>query len=327
MSRYRKGTQFTPIPTPNGLPIRTAVQAFLEHHERLRHSPRYIEELQSYLVGNGERTRWLPLLPWSSGQGIELLQHLDRSQLEAYTAQASHAPSSVYPKACAILALFLRWCVIEGELSTMPFEPPRPKRLRSEIRVFTRGEMLRLRDLVRSENVRDWAIFMLLLDTGMRTGELCQLHLADVHWDREEVVIRPEISKNHRGRTIPLSGSLSALRKYRALRSDASDHCPNLFLAFYSTPVYSGSPRHDKRRATRSLQLSRAPLTRVGLYQLVAKWGRLAGITEARCSPHTFRHFFATEYLRNGGNIVVLQRILGHSRLDVTERYLRVVAR
>jgi integrase/recombinase XerD len=208
----------------------------------------------------------------------------------------------------------------------MPFEPPRPKRLRSEIRVFTHAEMLRLRDLVWTENARDWAIFMLLLDTGMRTGELCQLHLTDVHWDREEVVIRPETAKNRRGRTIPLSGSLSALRKYRALRSDASDQCPNLFLGFYSTPVYSGGPRHDKRRSTRSLQLSRAPLTRVGLYQLVAKWGRLAGITEARCSPHTFRHFFATEYLRNGGNIVVLQRILGHSRLDVTERYLRVVA-
>jgi len=326
VSRYRKGTQFTANPTPIGLPIRTAVQAFLDHHERLRHSPRYIEELQSYLVGNGKRTQWLPLLPWSSNQGIELLQHLDRPQLEAYTAQASHAPPSVYPKTCAILAMFLRWCVAEGELSALPFETPRPKRLRSEIRVFTITEMLRLRDFVRNENVRDWAIFMLLLDTGMRTGELCQLQLADVHWDREEVVIRPETSKNHRGRTIPLSGSLSALRKYRALRSDSSDQCPNLFLAFYWTPVYSGSSRHDKRRATRSIQFSRAPLTRVGLYQLVAKWGRLAGITEARCSPHTFRHFFATEYLRNGGNIVVLQRILGHSRLDVTERYLRVVA-
>lgn len=63
----------------------------------------------------------------------------------------------------------------EGELSALPFETPRPKRLRSEIRVFTFAEMLRLRDLVRTENVRDWAIFMLLLDTGMRTGELCRL--------------------------------------------------------------------------------------------------------------------------------------------------------
>lgn len=117
---------------------------------------------ESYLVGKGHRTQWLPL---------------HRPRLEAYTAQASVAPSSIYPKAWAIIALFLRSCVNEGELSILRFGPPRPKRLRSEIRVLTRVEMLRLPDLVRNKNVRDWAVFMLLLDTGMRPASFASYTL------------------------------------------------------------------------------------------------------------------------------------------------------
>jgi integrase/recombinase XerD len=100
--------------------------------------------------------------------------------------------------------------------------------------------MLRLRDIVRNENVRDWAIFLLLLDTGIRASELCGLHVADIRWDRGEVVIRPEISKNRRPRVIPLSGSLPAPRKYRILRGDSHEDSAFFFLSFYSTPVVSG---------------------------------------------------------------------------------------
>jgi integrase/recombinase XerD len=50
--------------------------------------------------------------------------------------------------------------------------------------------------------------------------------------------------------------------------------------------------------------------------------GRLS-ITGVRCSFHTLRHSFAVNYLRRGGNLVYLQRILGHSSITTTERYLR----
>ena len=50
-----------------------------------------------------------------------------------------------------------------------------------------------------------------------------------------------------------------------------------------------------------------------------------ASITGVRCSPHTHRHSFAVTYLRNGGNLEYLRRILGHSSILVTQRYLQSI--
>jgi integrase/recombinase XerD len=50
----------------------------------------------------------------------------------------------------------------------------------------------------------------------------------------------------------------------------------------------------------------------------------MAKITDARCSPHTFRHFFAVEFLRAGGNIIELQRILGHSNIETLLVYVKL---
>lgn len=84
---------------------------------------------------------------------------------------------------------------------------------------------------------------------------------------------------------------------------------------------YAGRQQERRSRTIDKIVFCDSDLTRNGLFFLVKKWGELARISESRCSPHTFRHFFATQYLRNGGNILSLQRILGHSRLDITERY------
>jgi site-specific recombinase XerD len=46
----------------------------------------------------------------------------------------------------------------------------------------------------------------------------------------------------------------------------------------------------------------------------------MAGV---RCSPHTFRHTFAVNYLRAGGNLFYLSRILGHSSVTITEKNLQ----
>lgn len=326
MSRYRsKPFQST---TSHTVLIETAVRDFLLHHERKGDSQSYLRELHSYLMGGagkyGTKRAWKPLVPWCALNEIRNACDLDKASIGAFLDHVrSIATRSDYGKVCVILKRLLAFWVTEDYVPALPMQIPAPKRFKAEIKVFTVAEMQRLHDVVRKENVRDWAIFMLLLDTGMRTSELCNLRVEDIRFDRQEVIIRPAIAKNRTYRIVPLHSSLRALQRYYAVRGPDMSICDKFLLAFYSTPVVLGGTINRKRRNLPTLSFCTSGLTRNGVFQLVQKWGRLASITEARCSPHTFRHFFATQYLRSGGDVVSLQRILGHSRLDVTERYLR----
>ena len=291
--RYRKGTRFEgSSKTLKSPSLDATIQAFLAHHRRKGSGLRYLEELSSYLIGGGHRSTWQPLAPWCQSNGIQTVADLNRDALERYLeATRLGTTANTYFKVCALLRLFLAYVVDEGHVLSMPLHIERPKRLRSQIQVFTSEDVRRIRDVVKAQNARDWAIFMLFVDTGLRAGELCSLRLQDVHLDRQEAVVRAEVSKNKRARIVPLGASLAPIRRYLKLRGESTEQTEALLLSFYSTPVWAGGPHRETRQRVTTLALSTSPLTRTGLYQLVRVWGRLAGISEARCSPHTFRHF------------------------------------
>lgn len=145
---------------------------------------------------------------------------------------------------------------------------------------------------------RDLAIIMILLDTGIRIGELTRLQIADVSVETSELHIQPHRSGlKSRPRTIPL-GVQTRRVLWRYLATRELKH-PDAWL-FTS---------QDERQ-----------LTPNAIQHVLHEIGERAGI--AKVHPHRFRHTFAIEYLRNGGDIFTLKRILGHSSLKTVEYYL-----
>ena len=66
------------------------------------------------------------------------------------------------------------------------------------------------------------------------------------------------------------------------------------------------------------------PLTKDRVGKIMTCYGRKAELQGVRCSPHTLRHSAAVRFLRNGGDVFSLQRMLGHASLDVLRIYVNM---
>ena len=155
----------------------------------------------------------------------------------------------------------------------------------------------------RPEALRDTALLILLLDTGVRAGEAGRLVISDVDFENGLLLIRPYGSSRRKtkSRTIPLGKvSQRALWKYVSARKDARP----------DDPVFITRNERSMDKHT--------------MFQLIKRLGENAGIKN--CHPHRLRHTFAIEFLRNGGDIFTLKSILGHSSLEIVQNYLQIAA-
>lgn len=146
--------------------------------------------------------------------------------------------------------------------------------------------------------LRLWTIVNVLIDTGVRIDEALGLRVADCDLDNLSLTV---LGKGSKQRKVPVS---LALRKalWRYLRARERRDVPG---------VYLFGTRTGNRLSYRNVHRD-----------LVVLCGRL-GIQGPRLSPHTFRHYFAVSYIRNGGDLYRLSRILGHTSVKTTEIYLR----
>jgi integrase/recombinase XerD len=143
---------------------------------------------------------------------------------------------------------------------------------------------------------------LLLLDTGLRSSELCALNLGDVDLKSGKILVRGGEAggaKGGKGRTVYLGAAARrAVWRYLVTRDDKTDE---------RAPLFSAGLRH---------------LTRDALRHLVGRLGHAADVKDAH--PHRFRHTFAITYLRWGGDVFTLQRLLGHGSLDMVQYYARL---
>ena len=200
---------------------------------------------------------------------------------------------------------FWSWLVREETITLNPFSKVRiPKPPKKVIATFSEKQltaMLKSVNTSMSAGFRDWTIMLMLLDTGLRASELAGLTMNDINLEDGMVKV---FGKESKERVVPFGAKVQrALWKYlqRYRPQPANPLCPTLFLTAAGNPITT-----DRLRA------------------IIEKYARKAGIEGVRCSPHTFRHTFAISYLRNGGDVFSLQRILGHSSLDVVRIYVNL---
>lgn len=161
-------------------------------------------------------------------------------------------------------------------------------------RILKPTEYRALRDAARND-VRMFAIIELLLQTGIRIGELAELRLSDIKND--SLHIRPV--EKHEERTVPLNKSArEALDRYLTTRPQVADD--HLFV------TKSGKPFLVRNIRT-----------------AIERYFRLAEIENAKVND--LRHTFVAHHLKHGVSLVLLSKLLGHKRISTTERYLDFV--
>lgn len=161
-------------------------------------------------------------------------------------------------------------------------------------RILNPTEYRALRDAARNDP-RMFAIIELLLQTGIRIGELANLTMSDI--TPEGLKIRP--MEKHEERMVPLNRSAKeALDRYLRIR-------PNV--------------KEDRIFVTKSGR----PFLIRNIRTAVERYFRLAEIKGAKVND--LRHTFIAHHLKHGVSMVLLSKIVGHKRLSTTQRYLEYV--
>lgn len=266
------------------------------------------------------RSKLLVFCAWCEGQGVELediRQATIRKFVEALR-QRTHPriknrsiSLQTIHNYLTILKCFFNWLAredgYEGVLNPRLVKRIEMPRLEEKVmEVFDDNQIRRLLAACDQEyspklRVRDRAIISVLLDTGIRAGELCGLTLDNTFLDPLDGHLKVA-GKGNKWREVPLGKkSLVALRRY-ITRYRVGEH--------------------------REVFLSRnnEPMTVYGLERVAERLGKWAGIPRSLNHPHSYRHTFAVRFLEETGDVYRLSRVLGHSSVKVTEIYVRATS-
>lgn len=231
------------------------------------------------------------------------------TQLKSFMGTLSGVSGSYQDNHWKAIRTFFGWCNETLGVKRPDVKLPRPRFKTPEIKPLTEAEVKKILSACTHVNVtranskpykikrpnalRDTMIVLILLDTGLRIGELCRLEIRDIDLQTGEVSVAPySTGRKTRPRTVFLG---AAARR-------ATWH-------YLANREYSADDR----------LIETTPDT---IRKVLKQIGENAGIHNLH--PHLFRHTFAIQYIRNGGDVFTLQRLLGHASLDMVQQYLKL---
>lgn len=206
------------------------------------------------------------------------------------------------------LLVFYEWLVARGHVERNPFEaenirrPRRPRRIKRDLSLASLQAVL---DAAASDDspmaIRDYALLILLADTGMRRMEVVGLNVG--HINREKRTIAVLIAKGDNQRNGYLkAATIRAVERWLAIHPQGRKKTAPLFISLTGR---SAGQRLSARRVN----------------GILARWSREAGLEE-RLHPHDVRRMFATVFSSTGGGMNILQELMGHEDMETTMGYI-----
>lgn len=228
---------------------------------------------------------------------VSAITPTDVRDYRAYLLHTKRQAPATINRRLTVLRVFFRWALRQGlmasdlmlgiELDRRPLSSPRW--------LDSREQSALLRAAETKGDARDLAILTLMLNAGLRLGEVEQLTLDDVEISKHKGQVRVHEGED-RERIVPLNAEARrALRAYLAVRPQVSHRA--LFVGQH-----------------------REPLGRLGIGYRIAALARRAGLE--RVTPRTLRHTFAKNLVDQGVSLDQVATLLGHRSLTTTTRYI-----
>lgn len=199
---------------------------------------------------------------------------------------------------------FMNYCLKKGYIDKNPFDEVSQLRKRHTVgATFTKKQLenlLNAPDITQFVGLRDLAIMLTFAHVGLRLKELCSLKMQDISFDgKGEVIIQQ--AKNRYARRVPMTKRLkTVLKAYVEERGVLENDA--LFVSVENAPINA-----------RTVQ------ERLKHYGVGSKVEN-----EVSVSPHAFRRTFCRLKVEAGVNLFVLQRLTGHSDLEMLQRYVQI---
>ena len=208
------------------------------------------------------------------------------------------------------LRTFLTWLLNGGHIKKHPFANlPAPNVEYTDRRYLQSEQIQAILHTCRYQmdwanefiQIRNYTIFMMLLNIGLRRNEVLSLRMDDVDMEKRLVRVRAETSKSQRERRVPINHELfEALEHYIRVRKE---HQPESYAFFVSDNGKNGLS-HD------------------GLKHVIEKVKEASGVP---FHAHQFRHTFAMNLLSKNVNIASIKQLMGHKDIRMTSAYLRQI--
>lgn len=272
------------------LPAKEYFERYMRHKWRMNHKPRTLGS--SY-------TSVMLFLAFYGGSGKKDLREIERIDLEAFIEHEQDRGirlSTVRTRLACIIA-FLHFLIEQDVLSGAFLKRGIKLKLPDVLpRAINPADVRRLFSVI--DDIRDRALFLLLLRTGMRIGEALGLRMTDLDIHDRKIHLF-EGGKNSMGRVVYLSDdALFAIKLWLRQRQKSK---PFVFYGQGNKGICYSTGRN-----------------------LFVKYLKRAGLEQKGYTAHCLRHTFASELLNAGMRLECLQQLLGHQDIEVTRRYARL---